>query len=162
MVSAVPVVAVDLGSGGGLPALVLMAAWPRSRWTLVESSLRRAAFLEWHCSNLGWSGRVDVRHAQAQDLGGEEQFRGRADLVTARSFGPPALVVEVAAPLLRVGGELVVGATPDAATWPTKALEVVGMSADRLGSTSPRFHHTTQVAPCPVAYPRRRPELLLF
>ena len=87
VVAAAPTVAVDLGSGGGLPALVLAAAWPRSQWTLVESSLPRAAFLEMHCAHLGWANRVVILQARAESLGEDEQFRGRADLVTARSFG---------------------------------------------------------------------------
>lgn len=150
VVAAAPTVAVDLGSGGGLPALVLAAAWPRSQWTLVESSLPRAAFLELHCAHLGWADRVVIRHAPAESLGEDEQFRGRADLVTARSFGTPSLVIKTAGPLLRLGGELVVSAAPDAAPWPGEALAAVGMSPDRLTGTVPNFHHTTQLAPAPT------------
>ena len=146
---AAPTVAVDLGSGGGLPALVLAAAWPRSQWTLVESSLPRAAFLELHCAHLGWTDRVAICQARAESLGGDEQFRGRADLVTARSFGAPSLVIKTASPLLRLGGELVVSAAPDAAPWPADALVALGMSPDRLTRTVPNFHHTTQLAPTP-------------
>ena len=149
VVASVPTVAVDLGSGGGLPGLVLAAVWPRSRWTLVESSLSRAAHLELHCAHLGWSDRVVVCHSAAQSLGEDEQFRGRADLVTARSFGPPSLVTEVAAPLLRLGGELIVSAASHAAPWPTELLAAHGMSPDRLTQTVPNFHYTTQQVPAP-------------
>ena len=139
----VPTVAVDLGSGGGLPALVLAAAWPQSQWTLVESSLPRAAFLELHCAHLGWSERVNVLHIAAERLGESEQYRGLADLVTARSFGPPASVVKAAAPLLRPGGELIVSAAPDATPWPSPLLSDHGLSPDRLTESSPRFHRST-------------------
>lgn len=161
-VLAPPAAAVDLGSGGGLPALVLAAAWPRSRWTLVESSLSRAAFLEQQCAVLGWSDRIVVTHATAQSLGREELFRGRGDLVTARSFGPPSLVVEVAAPLLRLGGELITSAAPDAMPWPAAALASLGMGPDRLSSADPRFHRVTQLAPCPSGFPRSRIGPALF
>ncbi|WP_419924525.1 RsmG family class I SAM-dependent methyltransferase [Candidatus Poriferisocius sp.] len=145
-----PTVAVDLGSGGGLPALVLAAAWPRSRWTLVESSLRRAAFLEQHCAGIGWSDRIVVRHDTALNLGIQVEHRGKADLVTSRSFGSSSLVVEVAAPLLRLGGQLVVSAAPDAAPWPPEFLAALGLGPDRLIRTAPRFHCAKQVAPCPL------------
>ncbi len=149
-VAGIPTIAVDLGSGGGLPALVLAAVWPRSQWTLVESSLRRAAFLEQHCASSGWSDRIVVRHVTAQNLGKQEQHRGKADLVTARSFGSSSLVIEVAAPLLRLGGQLVVSAAPDSAPWPAESLAALGLGPDRLIRTTPRFHCATQLAPCPL------------
>lgn len=149
VVASVPTVAVDLGSGGGLPALVLAGLWSHSRWTLVESSLARAAFLELQCAQLGWSDRVEVRQAAARSLGQEERCRGRADLVTARSFGASPLVIEAAAPLLRLGGELIVSAAPAAAPWPSDMLAKQGMAPDRLTPSSPKFHRATKLAATP-------------
>lgn len=143
-VASAPTVAVDLGSGGGLPALVLAAFWPQSQWTLVESSLSRAAFLELNCARLGWSDRVVVCQATVQSLGQQEQYQGRADLVTARSLGSSTLVVEAAAPLLRLGGELVVSAAPDATPWPSDMLAKQGMASDRLTQSPPRFHRSAR------------------
>ena len=143
--AAIPSKAVDLGSGGGLPALILVAAWPQSDWTLVESSLPRAAFLELHCARLGLSERVAVVHASAESLGREKQFLAQADLVTARSFGPPSSVIQAAAPLLRPGGELIVSAAPNATPWPSDMLTQQGMAPDRLTPSSPKFHRSTRV-----------------
>ena len=137
--------AVDLGSGGGLPALVLAAAWPQSHWTLVESSLPRAAFLELQCARLGWSKRVAVVHANAESLGHDKQYQAQADLVTARSFGPPSAVIQAAAPLLSPGGELIVSAAPNAAPWPSDMLAQQGLAPDRLTPSSPKFHRSTRV-----------------
>ena len=142
--AAAPTVAVDLGSGGGLPALVLAAVWLQSKWTLVESSLSRAAFLEFHCAQFGWSGRVEALHITAERLGENEEHQSRADLVTARSFGPPASVIKAAAPLLRPGGELIVSAPPNATPWPPNLLSAHGLSPDDLTSTSPKFHRSTR------------------
>lgn len=144
--ASVPTIAVDLGSGGGLPAFVLAATWPQSQWTLVESSLSRAAFLELHCAHLGWAKRVDVCHATAESLGRQERYRGRANLVTARSFGPPASVIKAAAPLLRPNGELLVSAPPNPTPWPTEALAQQGMTPDRLTQSTPRFHRSTKAS----------------
>ena len=143
--AAAPDKAMDLGSGGGLPALVLAAAWPHSRWILVESSLARAAFLELHCARLGWAERVAVIHATAESLGQDKQYLAQADLVTARSFGPPSSVIQAAAPLLRPGGELIVSAAPDATPWPADLLSDHGLSPDNLTSTSPKFHRSMKV-----------------
>lgn len=143
-VAEIPTKAVDLGSGGGLPALVLAAAWPQSTWTLVESSLPRAAFLELHCARLGWTGRVAVVHVSAESFGQDKQNLAQADLVTARSFGPPSSVIQAAAPLLRLGGELIASAAPNATPWPSELLSDHGFSPDNLTSTSPKFHRSTR------------------
>src|SRR4051794_36896370 len=46
--------AVDLGSGGGVPGLVLaQLAWPQCRWVLVDSMVRRCAFLREAVEDLG-------------------------------------------------------------------------------------------------------------
>ena len=144
--AAIPTKAVDLGSGGGLPALILAAAWPQSNWTLVESSLPRAAFLELHCARLGWSERVVVVHASAESLGQDKQYLAQADLVTARSFGPPSSVIQAAVPLLRLGGELIVSASPNATPWPSELLSDHGLSPDNLTSKSPKFHRSTRIS----------------
>ena len=143
--AAVPTLAVDLGSGGGLPAFVLAAAWPQTQWTLVESSLPKAAFLELHRARLRWCERVAVVHARAESLGQDKEYLGQADLVTARSFGPPAAVIQAAVPLLRVGGELIVSAAPNATPWPTELLSGHGLSPDNLTSTTPRFHRSKKL-----------------
>ena len=50
----------DLGSGGGLPALVLALVWPDSRWLLVDSNQRRTSWLREASSELGAMARVEV------------------------------------------------------------------------------------------------------
>lgn len=99
--------AVDLGSGGGLPALVLAVLWPASEWLLIDSNGRKAGWLEDAVRGLGISSRVEVR-CQRAELTGRGGYRHRAELVTARGFGPPASTAECAAPLLRERGHLLV------------------------------------------------------
>ena len=56
--------------------------------------------------------------------------------MTARSFGPPAATAECAAPLLAVGGLLVVSEPPDGPDrWPADALAALGLEPS--DSTSP-------------------------
>jgi 16S rRNA (guanine527-N7)-methyltransferase len=151
-------VAVDLGSGGGLPGLALARWWPGSQWALVDANLRRTEFLAEAAEALGLADRVDVRHARAESFAREAAWRGRVDLVVARSFGPPAVVAECAAPLLVVGGRLVVSEPPegDAARWPASGLAELGLGlegSDRVGGH--RLARMRQVAPAPGRYPRR-------
>ena len=93
---------VDLGSGAGLPGIVLAIARPDLTITLVESMLRRTAFLEVVVADLGLTG-VQVRRARAEEL---KKPRLQADVVSARAVAPVDRLVALAAPLLRPGGQL--------------------------------------------------------
>jgi 16S rRNA (guanine527-N7)-methyltransferase len=124
-----PALGIDLGSGAGVPGLALAVWWPASRWVLVDMGERRAVFLGDAVETLGVADRVTVAHRAAEEAGRDPQLRGAADLVVARSFGPPAVVAECAAPLLRVGGLLVVSEPPDLdpARWPVEGLATLGL-----------------------------------
>jgi 16S rRNA (guanine527-N7)-methyltransferase len=73
--------------------------------------------------------RVAVRTARAEDAGRDPALRARFALVTARSFGPPAVTAECGAPFLHVGGGLVVAEPPggDDARWPAAGLDRLGL-----------------------------------
>jgi 16S rRNA (guanine527-N7)-methyltransferase len=121
--------AIDLGSGGGLPGLVLASAWPGTAWYLVDSNRRRSEWLRSAVSALGLDRRCLVVCERAEDLGRSE-LRGTFDLVTARSFAPPAATAECAAPMLKPGGELVVSDPPNAlgaSRWPDAGLAILGL-----------------------------------
>lgn len=151
-----PGVVFDLGSGGGLPALPCSLERPAWRWVLIEAQQRRADHLASAVRRLGLTDRVEVVHARAEDVG--RVRRGEADAVTARSFGPPALVAECAAPLLRVGGRLLVSEPPDrsADRWPAEGLAVVGLGPAEVREVDGwGFARSVLHRPCPERYPRR-------
>jgi 16S rRNA (guanine527-N7)-methyltransferase len=118
----------DLGTGGGVPGLVLAALWPKSRGALVESAARRCAALEGWSRDLGSEDRVEVLHGRAEHWAHVEGYREAFQVVTARSFARPAITAEMAAGLVRVGGVLVVSDPPDAPSerWPADALANLG------------------------------------
>jgi 16S rRNA (guanine527-N7)-methyltransferase len=91
---------VDLGSGAGLPGVVLAALRPDLSLVLVEPLLRRATFLSEVVERLDLP-RVTVRRARAEELAGLE-----ADAVTARAVAPLDRLAGWALPLLRTGGRL--------------------------------------------------------
>ncbi len=152
-----PEIGVDLGSGAGVPGLALAGAWPSSRWTLVDASLRRANLLEDAVAALGWGGRVSVVHGRAEDLGRDDAHREHADLVTARSFGPPAVTAECGAPLVTLGGLLVVTEPPEHGDrWPDAPLRTLGLVPEASPVTdSVRIQRLRKVDAVPDRYPRR-------
>lgn len=146
--------ALDLGSGAGIPGLALAGLWPSSRWTLVDAALRRARLLERAVEDLGWSGRVRVIHGRAEDVGRDPVHRGAYDLVTARLFGPPSAAVECGAPLVAVGGILVVTEPPAPSPdrWPADALLALGIEALPARPGLQRFR---AIAAPEARFPRR-------
>jgi 16S rRNA (guanine527-N7)-methyltransferase len=150
--------AVDLGSGGGVPGLVLAGLLPTASWLLLDASLQRVRFLEGAVRQLGLTSRVEVRHGRAEDLGRDPDWRGTCDAVVARSFGPPAVVAECAAPLLRVGGGLVVSEPPepDGERWPSVGLSELGLVVRLVGPRSGyRMAEMQLEVSCPDRFPRR-------
>ena len=147
----------DLGSGGGVPALVLLELWPDASAVLVEAGQRRAAFLRESLERLGWAQRSEVLEARVEEVDRDVIRRHRFELVTARSFGSPAVTAECAAPLLAVGGALLVSEPPAAAQrWPEAPLTQLGLSP--RGSIERGGYHfqlLAQVRLCPDRFPRR-------
>jgi 16S rRNA (guanine527-N7)-methyltransferase len=93
---------VDVGSGAGLPGVVLALARPDLAVTLLEPLLRRATFLTEVVGELGLQ-RVEVVRARAEELAGRTSF----DVATARAVAPLSRLVPWCLPLCRPGGELV-------------------------------------------------------
>lgn len=150
---------VDLGSGGGLPALPL-ACWLGDRpFVLVESRRRRAEFLRRAVASLDLAPRVEVAEGRAEDLA--QQLRGAAVVVTARAFGPPGVTAECAAPFLRAGGWLLVSEPPagsprDEERWPADGLARLGQAVERRAEhDAATIQVIVQAAPAPAWLPRR-------
>lgn len=91
----------DLGTGAGLPGIVLAIARPDLRVTLVEPLLRRTTFLEEAVAELGLVD-CDVRRARAERLHGTERF----DVVTSRAVAPLPRLLAWSMPLVAADGAL--------------------------------------------------------
>lgn len=148
---------IDLGSGGGVPGLVLAIRWPDAEVALLEVSGRRAAFLRAATVALGIDGRVLVVQARAEAAGHDPALRGSFDLACARGFGPPAVTAECAAPFLRVGGRLIVSEppAPDPTRWSVEGLATLGLGPPVIVSDGASVAVLVQETPCPDRYPRR-------
>ena len=146
---------VDLGSGGGVPGLVIGAARPDLHLVLLDARAKRCAFLESAVREMRLDAEVVEGRAEAI---GRSELRGTAHAVVARSFGLPAPTAECGSPLLRVGGRLIVSEPPppaDPARWPSEGLRKLGLSlAERLGD-GPSVQVLAQATLGPAAFPRR-------
>jgi 16S rRNA (guanine527-N7)-methyltransferase len=151
----------DLGAGAGFPGLALAVALPQGEISLVEAQMRRCAFIEGLRVSLGLA-NARVVCARAEEWA---EGVGTNDLVVARALAPQAVVVEYAAPLLRVGGFLV--------DWRGRrnrveessgalAAEQLGMELADISRVEPyagaRNHHLhlyLKVEETPEGFPRR-------
>jgi len=154
-------VVADLGAGAGPPGLVLAAALPEAHVALVESSRRKSAFIARaiEASQLDNAAAICTR-AEAWTEG-----RDRHDLVTARALAAPAVVAEYAAPLLRIGGFLLLWRgirEPDAEQAGERAAAELGLEPVRTLRVQPyaqvrnrHLHLMVKVAETPARFPRR-------
>ena len=173
----------DLGSGGGLPGLVLAGHWASTPGVLLDSANRRTEFLSEAVHRLGWDDRIEVVRARAEEAGRDPGLRGSFDVVWARSFGSPPVTAECAAPLLAPGGLLVVSEPPTTARedgsatplretpfdqkrpsdqedreegrWPRAGLEVLGQAPVLTVRAAFGYQVILQATPCPDRFPRR-------
>jgi len=92
----------DVGSGAGLPGIVLAIARPDVQWTLIEPMERRVIWLNEQVDALGLD-NVEVLRARAEDARRPEGF----DVVTARAVSALKTLIPLVSPLVRDGGELI-------------------------------------------------------
>jgi 16S rRNA (guanine527-N7)-methyltransferase len=151
----------DLGSGAGLPGLVLAIALPQAEVRLLESQTRKCAFID------GAARQIGLQNARAVCSRAEQWAAGAggSDVVTARAVAAQPVVLEYAAPLLALGGSLIDwrGARDPAEELAAdRAAEELGLRRVEICSTRPfagsRDHHLhvfAKVAPTPERFPRR-------
>jgi 16S rRNA (guanine527-N7)-methyltransferase len=146
---------VDLGSGGGVPGLVLAVVLPAARLALVDSSVSRTDWLHRLVRRLGLDERVRVVTARAEVFGHDREWRETQDAVVARSFAPPLVAAECATALLRLGGRLVVSEPPAGGRgerWPEGELAELGLQ--RVSWPDPGYAVLEKVTRCSAAVPR--------
>ena len=160
-------VVLDLGSGAGLPGIVLALQRPGVQVVLVESLQRRATFLSEAVELLGLRNTL-VRRVRAEELAGKLEV----DVVTARAVAPVDRLAGWALPLLRPGGRLLAlkgdqAAAELAAAGPVlHRLGAAASSVVEVGSVELGTHArvvvverglTQSAAPRPTARPTPRP-----
>ncbi len=136
---------VDLGSGGGLPGLVIAWRRPDLRLILIDRRTTRADHLRRLVRSLELDVAVLAVDAAELPASFASQFgSGSVEAVVARGFGSPVATAVTAAPLLAVGGRLVVSEPPsnDPSRWPATMLASLGLA--RLQHTDRRVMVATR------------------
>lgn len=151
----------DLGSGAGVPGLPLAIVLPSASVALVESAARKCTFLERAVSACG-VGNARVVHARAEAW---IEGLGSFDLITARALAPLEVVLEYAAPLLKLGGTVVAWRGARDAAAEEAAARAAGELGLEVGDVVPvkpypgaqnrHLHLMSKVTETPRGFPRR-------
>ena len=116
---------IDIGTGAGVPGLVIAIDRPDLQLTLVDRRATRMDALARGVSAMGLMDRVTVLTADVMDLGKNPDHRGHYDVVVCRGFASPEVTAPLARPLLKNGGSLIVSEppSPEPSRWPADLLE---------------------------------------
>lgn len=147
----------DLGTGGGIPGMVLGERWATARGVFVESGHRRCAWLRAALDQLGIQTRIEVLEERAETIGRPGPWREHFEVVTARSFAEPAVTAEIASGLVKVGGILVVSEPPqpDPTRWPAPGLAELGFGvAEPVERAGAHFVVVRKAEAAPDRFPR--------
>lgn len=134
---------VDLGSGGGLPGLVLAEAYPDAEITLIDRREKRTDFLRRAVIRLGYD-QVEVISADVSVLTADVGAGARSpfDIATARGFGPPASTLATACGLIGPTGRIVMSEPPSGDRWDADVMQELGVTRRLIGHVSV-FHRTS-------------------
>ena len=154
----------DLGTGGGIPGILLAILFPSAHFTLVDSVQKKAEAVREFAKELGLK-NVKVLSERSEDLAHESEHREEYDLVVARAFAPLRVLVELAIPFIHPYG--IVGAYKG-----PEYLQELSDARDaiiKLKAQPPKIHYyelpmdmgkrtfftITKKEPVPDLYPRR-------
>jgi 16S rRNA (guanine527-N7)-methyltransferase len=145
---------IDIGSGGGVPGIVIAILRPDLQMTLLDADRRKSGFLI-HVAGLLRLASVHVVAERAEDAGRRDDMRASFDLAISRATAPPPVLCELALPLLQVGGSLCALVTDAPA-----ALGLCAAAAGACGGGAPEapsggILRVRKLAPTPDEYPRR-------
>ncbi|XP_055828564.1 uncharacterized protein LOC129896654 isoform X2 [Solanum dulcamara] len=153
---------VDVGSGAGLPGVILAIASPGWKVTLLESMNKRCSFLEHVVSQIGLS-NVQVKRERAE-LGQDVSFRESFDVAVARAVAEMRILAEYCLPLVRTGGIFVAAKGHDPqeeVQRAEKAIQLMGASLLQIRCVDSHSKHGQRTAiiclkgkPTPKKYPR--------
>ena len=152
----------DLGTGGGLPGLVLAWRHPDVAWTLLDATAKKVVAVRAFAEELGLT-NVTVVQGRAEALAWEPEHRGRYAGVVARAVAPLPTLVELARGFLAPAGSLVAvkgrawREEAHAARGALQALRYGPVSTEPLlGAERESWLVTMQAhGPPPSGYPRR-------
>jgi 16S rRNA (guanine527-N7)-methyltransferase len=155
---------IDIGTGGGIPGMVLAIARPHIHVTLLDATRKKIAFLADVVRDLGLR-NVRTLHGRAEEIGLDRSLRGQFDIGTARAVSSIPALMELGLPLLRRGGFLLLpkGAEiPEELQAGARAGQILGGAVIEASflpeagtSIATKLVIVEKTGPTPGAYPRR-------
>ncbi|CAN5393540.1 16S rRNA (guanine(527)-N(7))-methyltransferase RsmG [soil metagenome] len=150
----------DVGTGGGVPGMILAIARPDLDVTLLDATLKKVTFLKETAAVLGLA-NVTTVHGRAEDLSHDLAHRERYAVVTARAVARLATLVELVMPLTAIGGTAIL---PKGATAHDE-LDEARAAVGTVGGKNPRaveseiddnlFVLIDKIETTPERFPRR-------
>ncbi len=155
---------IDVGTGAGLPGVVVAVKRPEWRLTLLDSLKKRCTFLSEVQTSLGLR-NVRVAWGRAEDVGQDAAHRGAYTVAMARAVAELRVLVELTVPMLAVGGYLVAAKGPnpeEEVAAAAKALETLRckvVSIESVASFGDHGQRTAvviqKIAETPKRFPRQ-------
>jgi 16S rRNA (guanine527-N7)-methyltransferase len=156
----------DLGTGGGLPGLVLAASFPSTSWTLLDARAKKLAQVERFAAALG-IGNVTTLHGRAEDLSLDAVHAGSYAGVVARAVASLEVTAALSRGFIRDGEVVAIRGprAPDEAKAIVRWCQDLGMSVETVRQISGTIRPTWLIrlrglGPAPGRFPRARTELL--
>ena len=151
---------IDVGTGGGIPGMVLAIVRPDVRVCLLDATTKKVRFLEETAGVLGLS-NVTALHGRAEELAHDPRHREQYDLGTARAVARLATLVELVHPFVKPGGRSVFPKGEGAGGELEEARQAIGF----VGGRNPGIIHSKlddtryvvidKAKPTPERFPRR-------
>ena len=126
----------DVGSGAGIPGILLKIALPDLRVTLLDATGKRIRFLQETIAELGLRG-IGAAQGRAEELGRHAEWREQFDLVTARALARLPTLLEWCLPFVQVGGLLVAPKAGDLTIEMTQGTKAAALLGGRLRELEP-------------------------
>lgn len=120
----------DLGSGGGIPGIVLAIAFPQHEFTLLDATGKKVRFLQDCIDDLALN-NTRALHGRAEELAHQIEWRAAFDIVTARAVTSLSALLELGLPFVRINGWLLLPKGSDI----DDELKLGGKAARILGGT---------------------------
>lgn len=152
---------IDVGTGAGLPGMVLALLTPDARFTLLDSLGKRIDFLQEVCDDMGLT-HVTCVHARAEEFA--RQHREQYDIAASRAVAQLNVLCELALPLVKVGGQFLAMKSVDTDDEIQRARSAIAQLGGKIGKIWDYAIPGTDVRhrvviirkerPTPAAYPR--------
>ncbi len=156
--------AIDIGTGAGIPGMIMKITLPELQMTLLDSTQKRTSFLGEVANELELTG-LEVITGRAEDLGQESGHRESYDIVVARAVARLPELAELTIPFANIGGVVILpksSGVQDEVVEAAAAAEVLGaapaitMEVSQPGEAlADDMVYWMKISPTPREFPRR-------